>query len=112
MGTVYRAYGTGQLRPRLHPVAQIVGAGFGTIPANWTNITMEMVTFGCTQQAEDAKKSDWHPDLSSTNLLRYLNQVPVQNRWWTQPPPAPPQQAGNEPPDDDGEYTCVQWCLT
>ncbi|KAF8259255.1 hypothetical protein EI94DRAFT_1707269 [Lactarius quietus] len=78
-------------KPRMHPIIQIMSEEWKAeaeqrMP-DWGIFTLDHISGYCHAQRE--AHSDWHPDLSTLDLSRYLQGLQNHRRWWVTglPPP-------------------------
>ncbi|KAF8260357.1 hypothetical protein EI94DRAFT_1811827 [Lactarius quietus] len=79
-------------KPRMHPIIQIMSEEWKAAEAeqrmpDWGIFTLDHISGYCHAQRE--AHSDWHPDLSTLDLSRYLQGLQSHRRWWVTglPPP-------------------------
>ncbi|KAF8267005.1 hypothetical protein EI94DRAFT_1701366 [Lactarius quietus] len=79
-------------KPRMHPIIQIMSEEWKEAEAeqrmpDWGIFTLGHISGYCHAQRE--AHSDWHPDLSTLDLSRYLQGLQNHRRWWVTglPPP-------------------------
>ncbi|KAF8262900.1 hypothetical protein EI94DRAFT_1704411 [Lactarius quietus] len=79
-------------KPRIHPIIQIMSEEWKVAEAeqhmpDWGIFTLDHISGYCHAQWE--AHSDWHPDLLTLDLSRYLQGLQNHRRWWVTglPPP-------------------------
>ncbi|KAF8267271.1 hypothetical protein EI94DRAFT_1701122 [Lactarius quietus] len=79
-------------KPCIHPIIQIMSEEWKAAEAeqrmpDWGIFTLDHISGYCHAQRE--AHSDWHPDLSTLKLSRYLQGLQNHRRWWVTglPPP-------------------------
>ncbi|KAF8260108.1 hypothetical protein EI94DRAFT_1706539 [Lactarius quietus] len=79
-------------KPRMHPIIQIMSEEWKAAEAeqrmpDWGIFTLDHISGYCHAQRE--AHSDWHPDISTLDLSRYLQGLQNHRRWWVTglPPP-------------------------
>ncbi|KAH9022865.1 hypothetical protein EDB84DRAFT_1441099 [Lactarius hengduanensis] len=126
INTIFLAY-TGTMKmPRIHPILQALGiewkeAGEEDRFPDWFLLYSENITPLCEQV--QVEHPDWHPDLSSVDLVSYMSNVRPSEMWWLRevanwpqpshpsvnaipsqampPPPPPPPPPPSAPPPQD-----------
>ncbi|KAH9020696.1 hypothetical protein EDB85DRAFT_2152941 [Lactarius pseudohatsudake] len=85
INTIFMAY-TGTMKmPRIHPILQALGkewkeAGEEDRFPDWFLLYSENITPLCEQV--QVENPDWHPDLSSVDLVSYMSNVRPSEMWW------------------------------
>ncbi|KAH9027899.1 hypothetical protein EDB85DRAFT_1892798 [Lactarius pseudohatsudake] len=85
INTIFMAY-TGTMKmPRIHPILQALGkewkeAGEEDCFPDWFLLYSENITRLCEQV--QVEHPDWHPDLSSVDLVSYMSNVRPSEMWW------------------------------
>ncbi|KAH9018919.1 hypothetical protein EDB85DRAFT_1896941 [Lactarius pseudohatsudake] len=79
------AYVQAELMPRIHPILQALGkewkeAGEEDRFPDWFLLYSENITPLCEQV--QVENPDWHPDLSSVDLVSYMSNVRPSEMWW------------------------------
>ncbi|KAH9010408.1 hypothetical protein EDB85DRAFT_1902074 [Lactarius pseudohatsudake] len=78
-------YVQAELMPRIHPILQALGkewkeAGEEDRFPDWFLLYSENITPLCEQV--QVEHPDWHPDLSSVDLVSYMSNVRPSEMWW------------------------------